>query len=622
MWTPKALFDGLMFRPVCARTVDRHEHGLPDGGPRPVAADIRQAEHRLSTILSDTFGVEDSDVAQLVSGAELRFLRTGDLSKPLLLESPEYEWLILSGRVLKQAPPGNEIGVGSFLESGRVGRPLTVAGLEKCSLDEVAHRAIHLALARAVAQPMRQEPIRATVTAVIVGPGLNSRYEVSRITDGLQALGSVSTLWPERVDAVLGTPGVSRDEMGHSGDYQVSELLHSLERDTDNLVLETESAPTAWSRRALEWADRILVVVRSNSDPADLRKVAELIDHAPPLTDRILICLGNGQTPTGTAALLDATQCKSALHLSELKGDSAARVARVATGNARGLVLSGGGARGFAHLGVFRALKEMGVEVDVFGGSSIGAPLAAAMADGYPPDELDDLVSRLFANVLDYTVPVAAFTAGRGITRAADEVFGDRDIEDLRLPFFGVSTNLTEADVHVHSRGSVVHAIRASCAVPGFMPPVPHNGDLLIDGGVTNNLPVDIMRGMVPRGEVIAVDVVPARGPEARAGYGLWVSGLHLLRDRLRGRRLVPPMSMTLLRSLTVGSGRRHKEMGLANLTDHLMELDIDAVPMFAFDRVTDIARKGYDEAMPQIEAWLEAADNEKGARRVAADAS
>lgn len=617
-----ALVDGLRFLTVCAKAVDEHERGLPRDRTRPVAAAVHQAEQRLSTILSDRFDVEDHDVARLGSGAELRFLRTGDLSGPLLVESPEYEWLILSGRVLKQAPPGNEIGPGSFLESGRVVRPVTVAGFEKSSLDEIAHRSTQLALARVVAQPMRQEATRATVTAVIVGPGLNSRYEVSRIADGLQALGSVSTLWPERVDAALETPGISRDEMGHSGDYEVSELLHSLERNTDHLVFEVESAPTAWSRRALEWADRILIVVRSNSDPADLGRVAQLIDHAPPLTERILVCLGNGQTPSGTAALLDASQCQSALHLNESTRDSAARVARIATGNARGLVLSGGGARGFAHLGVFRALEEMGVEVDVFGGSSIGAPLAAAMADGYPPDELDELVSRLFANVLDYTVPVAAFTAGRGIVRAAEEVFGDRDIEDLRLPFFGISTNLTEADVHVHSRGSVVHAIRASSAVPGFMPPVPHNGDLLIDGGITNNLPVDVMRGIVPRGEIIAIDVAPARGPEARAGYGLWVSGLKLLRDRFRGRRLVPPMSMTLLRALTVGSGRRHKEMGLANLSDRLIELDIEAVPMFAFDRVTDIARRGYEEALPQIEAWLEAVENEEGTRHVAADAS
>lgn len=610
-----------MFVTVSAKAVDEHERGLPGDRIRPVAVAIRQAEQRLSTILSERFDVEDHDVARLGSGAELRFLRSGDLSGPLLGESPGYEWLILSGRVLKQAPPGNEIGAGSFLESGRVVRPVTVAGLEKSSLDEVAHRSTQLALARAVAQPIRQEPTRATVTAVIVGPGLNSRYEVSRIADGLQALGSVSTLWPERVDAALEKTGISRDEMGHSGDYEVSELLHSLERNTDNLVLEVETAPTAWSRRVLEWADRILVVVRSNSDPADLGRVAELIDHASPLTDRILACLGSGQTPSGTARLLDASQCQAALHLNESEWDSAARVARMATGNARGLVLSGGGARGFAHLGVFRALEEMGVEVDVFGGSSIGAPLAAAMADGYPPNELDELVSRLFANVLDYTVPVAAFTAGRGIARAAAEVFGDRDIEDLRLPFFGISTNLTEADMHVHRRGSVVHAIRASCAVPGFMPPVPHNGDLLIDGGVTNNLPVDVMRSIIPRGEIIAINVAPARGPEARAGHGLWVSGLRLLRDRLRGRRLVPPMSMTLLRALTVGAGRRHKEMGLEDLTDRLIELDIETVPMFAFDRVAEIARQGYEEALPQIEAWLELED-EEGARRVAADAS
>jgi len=309
--------------------------------------------------------------------------------------------------------------------------------------------------------------------------------------------------------------------------------------------------------------------------------------------------------------------------MDESKPREPVRIARIVTGIARGLVLSGGGARGFAHLGVYRALEEMGVEVDIFGGSSIGTPLAAGMADGYPPDELEALVSRLFANVLDYTVPVAAFTAGRGITAASEEAFGDRDIEDLRLPFFGVSTNLTEADVHIHRRGSVVHAIRASCAVPGFMPPVPHNGDLLVDGGITNNLPIDVMRELTPHGEIVAVDVAPGKGPVAREEFGLWVSGVKLLRERIRGRRSAPPISMTLMRALTVGSGRRHKEMSLWSLSDRILELDIEATPMFAFDRVEEIARRGYEQALPEIEAWLDAGErNDEGERRVAADAS
>lgn len=562
---------------------------------------------RLASLLTDHFHLAAVQVERLVADVEWSVFKRGDRTFSFRNEGNEREWLILSGRLQRTDRP-EEVGAGSFLEEGLAVRPLLVAGLLKSALDDVALQAPKLAVARALASRPTVGIARATVTAVVVGPGLDARYELFRMKDGLAGLGSTAALWPRRVDLMLGVPGISDSEVGDPGHFAVAELLHRLEEDHDHLVLEVGERPTAWSRRALESADHVAVVIASDSDPTDLDRVTSLLDHAPPTVERALVMIEEpDRTPTGTADLLDRFQCEYGLHMNPARSGEAARIARTIAGHAVGLVLSGGGARGFAHLGVYRALTELGVEVDIFGGSSIGAPLAAAMADAHPPDELEPLVARLFADVLDYTVPIVAFTEGRGIAEAAEEVFGSRHIEDLCLPFFGVSTNLTRADMHVHRRGSVVHAIRASCAVPGLMPPVPHNGHLLIDGGVTNNLPIDVMRELAPEGEVVGVDVVPSEGPAAREEYGLWVSGTKMLRERLRGRRPAPPMSMTLMRALTVGSGSRHKEMRLADLADRLIDLDIDRVPMFAFDRVIEIARRGYEMAMPQVESWLEA---------------
>ena len=575
---------------------------------------------RLAALLADRFKLTDSQAARLTGDVEWRVFRRGDITVASSDDGRGRAWMIVSGR-MQRKDGSEELGAGSFLQEGRAVRPMLVAGMLNRVIDEVSAHAPVLAVERAIAVRVPNQPTRATVMAVAVGPGLDPRYELSRLNDGLSLLGQSVALWPRRVDLRLGVPGIAEAEIGAPGHFEVAELLHRVEEEHDHLVLELGTRPTAWSRRALESSDHVAVVVRSGTKAEQLDELNQLLDHTPPLVDRVLVVLGEGsEAASGTAELVDRLQCASVLHLDISQRGEAARVARTITGHATGLVLSGGGARGFAHLGVYRALSDLGVDVDFFGGSSIGTPLAAAMADGYPPDELEPLVARLFADVLDYTVPVVAFTEGRGIAEAATEVFGDRDIEDLRRPFFGISTNLTRSNMHVHRRGSVVHTIRASCAVPGLMPPVPHNGHLLVDGGVTNNLPVDVMRGLCPHGDVLAVDVVPREGPAAREEFGLWVSGTRMLRERVRGRSPVPPMSMTLMRALTVGSGNRHEEMRLSDLADHLIDIDVDRVPMFAFGRVIEIARRGYEAALPQIETWLESRTDGKGAANVALD--
>ncbi len=169
--------------------------------------------------------------------------------------------------------------------------------------------------------------------------------------------------------------------------------------------------------------------------------------------------------------------------------DDLHRLARLVSGNATGLVLGGGGARGFAHLGVWRALGELGVDVDVIGGASIGAPLGAGMALRVAPDAFVPLAVEMFRDLLDYTVPVVSLVKGARITRNITSFFGGLDVRDLWLPFFCVSTNLTRSRLEVHDRLDLATAIRASVAIPGILPPVPFEGDLLVDGGVLNNLP-------------------------------------------------------------------------------------------------------------------------------------
>jgi NTE family protein len=172
-------------------------------------------------------------------------------------------------------------------------------------------------------------------------------------------------------------------------------------------------------------------------------------------------------------------------------------------------VLSGGGARGFAHIGVVRALREAGVTIDLVGGTSMGAIMGAGVAAGWTTAEMVERFHRAFVatNPLsDYTLPIVSLVAGRKVSRLLRQEFGQVAIEDLPLPFYAVSANLTTGRGSVHRSGDLWRWLRASVAIPGVLPPVFHQGEVHVDGGAINNMPVDVMR-TAHAGVVIGVDV-------------------------------------------------------------------------------------------------------------------
>lgn len=574
---------------------------------------------QLTGLLADRYDIHDPAAVQTLLGSVVwQRLASGDVLPAADRVSPRI-WLVVLGglRVRRAGSPRQPSAVDDVLAGGLVGddpastvvatRDTLLAGLPVTQLHRLAVSVPELLVAgpTSIHGPAGRPDQRATVLAVVVAPELDLRYVVSRLATGLETLGAVQALWPARVDALLSSPGISQSERGEVGDLEVARLLGDIERSVASVVLEVGGTPDAWARRALAAADRVVVVAPADGDVGSDRVVRRVVDFAPLSIPRHLVLLWRGgDVPAETTVRLDATGCQYAHHAEHEAFRDVVRIARVLSGRARGLVLSGGGARGFAHLGVHRALDELGIEVDVYVGSSVGSPLAAGMADGIAPDQLEPLIQRLFARVLDYTVPVVALTSGRRIAAATVQVFGERHIEDLRRGFACVSTDLTTARPHVHHRGPITHAIRASCAIPGIMPPVPHEGHLLVDGGVTNNLPVDVLRELSPAGEVIAVDVVPSSGPRAREDYGLWVDGLRALRRRVRQGRTHPELATTIMRALTVASDQR-RDGAARSAADCHLQLDLRGVSMLDFGAVSTVARRGYDQAMPVLERWL-----------------
>ncbi|HEX2420189.1 MAG TPA: patatin-like phospholipase family protein, partial [Acidimicrobiia bacterium] len=184
--------------------------------------------------------------------------------------------------------------------------------------------------------------------------------------------------------------------------------------------------------------------------------------------------------------------------------------------------------------------------------------------------------------------------------------FGDRSIEDLWRSFFCVSTDLTSSRPFVHRRGSLVKAIRATSAIPGVMPPVPDGDHLLVDGGVLNNLPLDVARDLAPAGRIVAVDVAPPRGPGSHGNFGLSVSGWAALKDRLGNKgRAYPGISAILMRSMIVASMRERDNQVALGLADCYLDLDMRGVSILDFADPASIAARGYEAAMPILEDWL-----------------
>ena len=338
------------------------------------------------------------------------------------------------------------------------------------------------------------------------------------------------------LENALGRIGGQVQVLGQNSLSEDPEWFARCEMDCAFVLYRADAALTPWTQLCLRQAD-CLIVVR-NADTDDPTKLPFEIEAAQPGAvfhrRRELVLLHEGHDPRAgsTAAQIAGGLYGQHHHVRLDLPSDFDRLARLITGHAVGVVMAGGGARAFTHIGVMKALRASGVPVDQTGGTSMGAIVAAAIAARWTDDELVERFRGSFvaANPLsDYTFPFVSLFGGRRVTTLLRSAFGDKDIEDLVLPFYCVTANLTTANADTHTTGRLWRWLRASVSLPGVLPPFNDAGQVHVDGGVIDNLPVRAMRRL-GRGLTIAVDIDTGGALAAGAGveepWSAWSSSV------------------------------------------------------------------------------------------------
>lgn len=569
---------------------------------------------------SRIFGVLDDVVLQDFAGElELHSVKGGHL---VLREgdSSESMLIVVSGRLrvsrrnadgslslYNEICPGETVGeTGMILQQARFAdvtalRDSTIAFLRRDRFEELLGRhpvPLNQVFAQAVYHQLRHTPqqIEQQRAHTIVVVALRDHRLGVEVASGLtEALGSI---------------GRTR-KLGDAG----LDLLQQdeLERQFDFLVLETDGRDRVRIHQAFRQADQV-VFVAAEGELTELSEVESgLAGEACSVMKRKHLALlhkAEAGHPGDMPAWQRGRDIERVYPLRAGRQRDYARLARFLTSGAVGVVLGGGGARGFSHLGVLRALEESGIPIDIIGGNSMGALIGAQYACGVPIDEIRERTQRFAMGGERPTLPLISLLSGKRLERDLKKMFGDLRIEQLWRPFFAAACNLSQVCTTVQDSGLLWRAVLASNSPAGLLPPVIYNGDLLVDGAILDNVPVSAMRGRLGtplerrrgNGTIIAVDV-DVRENLCVDPKMLRLSVWRTLKGYLQGSSdTTPSIGSILYRAGHIGG--MHERARTMALADFCLEPPVAEYPLMAYRRATEIAEAGYRHALEEIARW------------------
>ncbi|GAB1610265.1 patatin-like phospholipase domain-containing protein 7 [Argonauta hians] len=476
-----------------------------------------------------------------------------------------------------------------------------------------------------------------TVAVVPVSRDVPLTNFVLELQHALNAIGPTARITSEIVSEKVGSSGLNS-----LNDFRLFSWLGQHE-DINRMVLyQCDNTMTRWTKHFVRQADCILIVGVATNDPTSLGEVETQLENIAVRAQKELILLHREgtDTPRRTADWLNARGwCSSHHHircpkrvfskkskektsetymkLFETEPDRMSdfsRLARFLTGTSIGLVLGGGGARGISHMGMIRAMAESGIPIDIVGGTSIGSIMGAIWAESQDVTrsvqrarEWSKEMTSLWKKVLDLTYPVTSMFTGCAFNKSLENVFKDRQIEDLWIPYFCITTDICSSSMRVHTTGSLWRYVRASMSLSGYLPPLcdPIDGHLLLDGGYVNNLPADVMRAKGAQ-TIFAVDV-GSQTEDELTNYGDELSGWWLLWNRWNPwakNVKVPDMNDIQSRLAYVSCVRQLEVVKNSDYCEYVRP-PIDKFKTLQFGSFDEIYEVGYHHAKTLFSGWI-----------------
>ena len=543
----------------------------------------------------------------LVHNGRLRAIRDLDGENPVVIGDVSRGEIIGEMAILSDAPrSASVIAIRDTQLTEYSGEDL--AALPKESLFAVMR--ILASRLRRLMDAERPSSLPVCVVVVPVQRGLPIDDYCARLVDSIKEAGG-RCLWMQRSDVpsefgkLDSCDSEAFDRLGHWLDEQ--------ETSQSMLLLQTDYEVTPWTERCLRQADMVILLAKPVGEPQ--KSPAErAIDrlpgkHARPRVD--LVLLQDEPPYRNTATWLAGRHVVRHHHVRLHDQKSKNRAGRMLTGRDVSFAFGGGGARGFAHIGILRACEELGIPVDHVCGTSMGSIIAGLAAMGMDWQSMTELLRTHWSSrrkLSQFTLPLLAIDTSLRYARALERMFGDTRIEDLPINYFCVSCNLTRASVVVHRNGPLTKWISASISVPGIVPPLVENGEMLVDGGLLNNLPVDLAKAD-GAGMVVGVDVSPDTEFKLPVSYSGRPQAWDVIWSRLSGRKknmpgsqekpVFPTLAAILYRATCLSSVYQKDQ--LIRRADCYIKVPTEKFRLLEFESLDPISKIGYDVGLTEL---------------------
>jgi NTE family protein len=601
--------------------------------------ELEQRRALLAPYLMANFpGMDQETLHDILNTVQWVHLGAGDV----LMEQGEpgdAAYLTVSGRLRVYVKPDGgeprmvrELGRGEitgeislYTDAPRSATVVAIRGSWVARLDKDHFRAlvarnpqVSIALTRKIIERLQTQfdrrplPPPVALTLLPVTSGVDRFAFAQRLTDALRPYGRAC--W---VDAASVRPAASvadrQDDAPSTFDTSV--VLEDLEADHDFVLMVADAEPNEWTRLCIDQSDEVLLLADATQPPAIHAVESALMLNRVPRSvaaeTLVLLHPATTRSPVGMRRWVDRRPVTGHVNLRPELDSDVSRLARLISRNAVGLVLAGGGARGFAHLGIWRALEEMGIEIDCVGGTSMGAVMAAAIAADRDIPETIGVVKQAFKTnpTGDFSLlPLISLIKGGRVRSVVERSItslmgGPVDIVDLWKGYFCIASNYSQGREAQWHKGDLGRSLRASIAIPGALPPVVMDGELYSDGGTFNNFPADVMRDMRGVGKVIGVDLSArsARRLEFEEMPSAWQVLIDRWRPRSKRRYRVPSLVSYLLNVSILYSVSRQSES--RRQTDLYFNPPLSQFGFLQWSRFSAIVKQGDAHAREVIGA-------------------